>query len=624
VHDGRRVTRTLLSVACGLALIFGLQIAASGYGEVPAEVVSWLLDEAYVLETVEPGGSDEDLGFLREAIGTARIVALGEATHGTHEFYTVKDRIFRFLVEEMGFRAIAFEMGAAEAFVVNRYVQTGAGARDAEEALRTLQMFLASNREMVALVEWMRAYNLDLPEEEKLSFLGFDMQSPFAALQYVVSYLREAAPGEADGLAARLDCLLGFIYRHNEYKAAALAASNGRPVDWTDCGRELQSVADWMEENRSTLVAETSDSAFERARYCLQVARQGEAFMTRYALSDAIYERDRDMADNVDALLRLCGDSSKIVVWAHNSHVMGVGGFGFGTLLRERHGDDLVVCGFALYEGTSHCQGARFEDPVMLPAPRFEDCYERAFKATGLSAVVWDLRTIDPGSDAGRWLGQTHMLRCLGGCSGMSPQGYASLQTWSRLSLPRSADLLFYVRDVGATELLTDAVPAVADRPINDEPVNLGFEAGTKGWIRVGSFHNDYVVGASTEAARTGSAGCLIECAAGIGQHSMSLHQYVSAVPYRGQRIRISAWLRGSGMDGWAALWVEPYGPPPDLAQSSAYYDLYDAPVRGGATWCQQAIELAVGPQQEAIYFGIVVFGTGTLWIDDILIELVE
>ena len=194
----------------------------------------------------------------------------------------------------------------------------------------------------------------------------------------------------------------------------------------------------------------------------------------------------------------------------------------------------------------------------------------------------------------------------------------------SLLSLPSQADLLFYVRDVRGTELLTDPVPAAGERPIHDEPVNLGFESGTDGWIEVGSFCNDYSVHAAAEAARSGTAGCVVECERGIGQHSMSLHQYISTEPYRGHRLRIGVWLRAEGMDGWAAPWVESHGPPPDLAQSSEYYDLYDDPVRGTSGWEYRSVELAVGSRQGALYFGIVCFGTGTLWIDDISIEVID
>jgi len=365
-----RFFRVFTLWACSTASLVAFSLAASGSGEVPQEVTEWLVESARVLDAIEPSASAADLSFLRDAVGSARIVALGEATHGTHEFYTLKHRIFRFLVEEMGFCAIAFEMGAAEACIVNRYVHTGEGAQSAEDVLRVFQMFLASTQEMVELVEWMRRYNETAPEGRTVSFFGFDMQSPFAALQYVVDYLSRAAPSAAPDVAERLDCLLAFIYRHREYKAAALSPSNGRPVEWTPCGRTLQSLVDWMADHRADLVAATNECEYMQAAYCLRVAQQGEWFLTRYPLTDALYQRDHDMADNVDELLRLGGSGAKIVLWAHNSHVMGIGGFHLGPLLRERHRDDLVIAGFALYEGTSFCQGARNEDPVTLPAPR--------------------------------------------------------------------------------------------------------------------------------------------------------------------------------------------------------------------------------------------------------------
>lgn len=136
-----------------------------------AATVQWLAAHAKPLRTVEPTGDHSDLDFLHDWIGKARIVALGEATHGTREFFQLKHRIFRHLVEREGFTAIAFEAGLPEAMDIDRYIQTGEG--DPRSLLAQLY-WTWNTQEVLDLIKWMRTYNADSRHARKIHFYGFD------------------------------------------------------------------------------------------------------------------------------------------------------------------------------------------------------------------------------------------------------------------------------------------------------------------------------------------------------------------------------------------------------------------------------------------------------------------
>ena len=146
---------------------------------VPEAVVDWIKGNAIPISSAVPTGSFSDLEPLRELIGDARVVALGEATHGTREFFQMKHRLLRFLVQEMGFNVFAMEASMPESVRMDRYVKGAPG--DPAELLSGLYFWTWNTEEVLALIEWMRSYNEDPSHASKVKFYGFDMQTPTVA-----------------------------------------------------------------------------------------------------------------------------------------------------------------------------------------------------------------------------------------------------------------------------------------------------------------------------------------------------------------------------------------------------------------------------------------------------------
>lgn len=181
-------TRHVMPSSDGLE---GLDFELSRPGAAPPEVIAWIKEHAVPIETVEAGHDFRDLEPLRAIIGNAQVVGLGEATHGTREFFQLKHRLFEFLAREMGFSILAVEARMTTGFDLNDYVLSGRGTpRDALPAF-------VDSEEMLDALRWMRAYNEDPRHERKVKIYGVDIQPPAPAAARVLEYLRRVDPSGA-------------------------------------------------------------------------------------------------------------------------------------------------------------------------------------------------------------------------------------------------------------------------------------------------------------------------------------------------------------------------------------------------------------------------------------------
>ncbi len=206
-----------------LALLLALLVPACGKDSpsqpnassaVPAEVATWLRQNATEFRTSIAVGSDDDLAVLTSLVGNARVVALGEATHGTSDFFEMKHRILRYLVEHMGFTAFAIEATFPEAEAVDEYVRTGKG--DPAVLLSRLYFWTWNTQEVLDMIQWLRAYNQTAPAPKQVRFFGFDMQYPGAAMDSLRAYVGRVDPGAgADSVNAALACYRPYM---NDYR----------------------------------------------------------------------------------------------------------------------------------------------------------------------------------------------------------------------------------------------------------------------------------------------------------------------------------------------------------------------------------------------------------------------
>ncbi len=386
----------------------------------------WLKVNAIPFDTAEPNSNFEDLMPLREMIGNARIVALGEATHGTHEFFQMKHRVLEFLAEEMGFNTFAIEADWPEANLINEYVHTGKG--DPAELLKGLYFWTWDTQEVLAMIQWMRAYNENPNNTQKISFFGFDMQFDQMARNNVARYMQQVDPQAVKQMSGYYSCF---------------------PQASADCQRKLQAAYDWLSQHQADYTAKSSPEEFGQALHSARIVIQYGDYSSR---KDNFSTRDRYMAENVTWLVDQAGPDAKIVLWAHNYHV-GMSGEEspqtMGDYLRKQYGNQMMVFGFLFYQGSFNAYGRNSLQTFQVDLPPM-DSYESYFHGAGLPRFFLDLRFIKASSPAADWLLTPHPFRSIG--AGYN-QNDVQLN-FETAALARVFDVVIYFQDTSPSLIL--------------------------------------------------------------------------------------------------------------------------------------------------------------------------
>jgi erythromycin esterase-like protein len=422
------------------------------------ESLAALRAEAHVLS-----GDHDDYDALVALIGDARIVLLGEASHGTHEFYRERARISKRLISGLGFTAVAIEGDWPDAYRVNRYVRGGGDDKDSEEALGGFARFptwMWRNADVLDFVGWLRAHN-DRRERDaqEVGFYGLDLYSLGASMAAVIAYLDEQDPQAAVRARARYECLQPYAGDSASYGQAVLLGV-GEP-----CRRRvIEQLVELRRRGgeyllRDGLVAE--DEYFFAEQNAAIVTNAEEYYRTMFGdRAGSWNQRDRHMADTLDELLAHLdrhGDCARAVVWAHNSHVGDAratemarrGELNIGQLLRERHGREVVSVGFTTYTGSVTAAsewGGAAERKRVLAAPA--DSHEALLHASGLPAFL--LCPLAEG-ESGRLLAEPRLERAIGVI--YHPQTERQSH-WFAASAARQYDALVHIDSTRAVEPL--------------------------------------------------------------------------------------------------------------------------------------------------------------------------
>jgi erythromycin esterase-like protein len=329
-----------------------------------SEAATRLAATARSAAVVLHGSLDDDHALLKR-LRKARIVLIGEASHGTHEFYRIRADITKQLVERLGFSAVAVEADWPDADRVNRYVHGRGDDHDAEEALRGFVRFPAwmwRNTDVLDFVGWLRDFNDRQPPGGQTGFYGLDLYSLIASIEAVVAYLDAIDPHAAARARARYAC---FDHFGGDTQAYGYAASAGMAESCeaavveqlVDLRRRAAAYA--LRDGR--VAAEAFFSAEQNARLAANAEQYYRAMFRGRVSSWNL--RDTHMADTLAEILTFLGRyrrSPKVVLWAHNSHLgdarateMGAAGeLNVGQLVRQRFPGEVVSIGFTTYEGT--------------------------------------------------------------------------------------------------------------------------------------------------------------------------------------------------------------------------------------------------------------------------------
>ncbi|HVC32651.1 MAG TPA: erythromycin esterase family protein [Chloroflexota bacterium] len=354
------------------------------------------LAEAFrsVVQPLEPGAPDE-LDPVLDLIGNASLVMLGEGSHGTHEFYDTRQRITQRLIDEKGFRAIAIEGDWPDAARVDQFVKGGSGtARSSLDEFRSFPTWMWGNQDVVRFVRWLREFNDRLPDgQPRCGFYGLDLYSMYASMEAVIAYLERADPAAAETARARFACFEPVNANMQVYALLVHAGS------LESCEQQVLEVLHDLRRRREEIARQSPDYAFFSAEQNVLLTRAAENFYRAMLRGDPDSWNVRDCY-MFDTLLRLrdhLGTATKLVVWAHNTHVgdyratdqAAEGYVNLGQLARERFDDDVFLLGFGTYAGTVTAASAWGGPPELkeVPAAR-AGTYEDVLHQLGLARAM--------------------------------------------------------------------------------------------------------------------------------------------------------------------------------------------------------------------------------------------
>ena len=300
-----------------------------------------------------------DLDVLLDEIGDSRFVLLGEASHGTHEYYAWRTHISKRLISEKNFTMIALEGDWPDCYRVNRYVKSypnsGSSAVDVLQAFNRWPTWMWANWEMVAFVEWLHKYNRQVSDAHKVGFYGLDIYSLWESMESVMKYLEKMDPAVLKTAIKAMNCFEPYNVREGfSYADRTYGFSNSCEREVTDLLVNIRKkMAYYNTDHEAVFSAEQNALVASNAERYYQVMLSGG--------SSSWNIRDQHMTDTLNRLVDFYGKNTKVIVWEHNTHIgdaratdmKSSGLINVGQLMKEQHDSEGVFrVGFGSYEGS--------------------------------------------------------------------------------------------------------------------------------------------------------------------------------------------------------------------------------------------------------------------------------
>jgi erythromycin esterase-like protein len=373
------------------------------------ETTNLLID--VVREAAHPlVGDIEDYDPLMRLVGDASLVLIGEASHGTHEFYRERAQITKRLIKEKGFTAVAVEADWPDAYRINRYVRGVSKDADASDALRGFRRFPAwmwRNADVLDFVGWLRTHNDELPDNAaRVGFYGLDLYSLHSSIEAVLEYLDKIDPEAARHARSRYACFDHFGKDEQAYGyATGMGIAESCEDEVVTQLIELQRRASEYANRDGRVAADSYFYAAQNARLVMNAERYYRS-MFRGRISSWNL-RDAHMSDTLESLRSFLSNTTgpaKIVVWEHNSHLgdarathMGEEGeWNVGQLVRERHGTDAILIGLTTHSGTVTA-ASNWDGPAERKRvrPALAGSYEELFHDVQIPRFLMTFRSSD-------------------------------------------------------------------------------------------------------------------------------------------------------------------------------------------------------------------------------------
>lgn len=392
--------------------------------EVEPETLAWLADNVVPFDSVQAGSGFSDLEAFGDMIGDARVVALGEQTHGTAEFFSMKHRLLEYLVTEKGFTIFAIEANMPEAFLIDEYIKTGEG--DSQSLLEGLYFWTWYTEEVLDMIEWMHEHNQTA--EQTVHFVGFDMQYPNVAVTELRGFLSEAAPEQLAEIEPQLEAV------EQSFSLTSV------PTPLTSAQiEEISAALNGLEAQADDFTAEPAEveRALQNARIIVQALGVD---------AGGVAHRDAAMAANVEWLLQQYPDE-KMVIWAHNGHVAEADNW-MGGHLAESLGDEYFSVAFSFHEGEYRAVDSSGSGQWIHAAePALVGSIDGVLNQVGPERFYLDLRGAES-TPAAAWLAQDRLFRSIGALAVPSNASY------SAVNLSDQFDAVIFIREGSASVAL--------------------------------------------------------------------------------------------------------------------------------------------------------------------------
>ncbi len=404
-----------------------------------AAVVASLRNLIVPLKTIDPHAPLDDLAPFGAFVGDARIIGLGESTHGTKEFMSMRHRMIRYLVEHDDLRVVAFEAPVAGIEIVERYIQ---GELDDPVAAQDgLFYFTIRNTGVWDLIEWLRAYNAGIEQASRVHVVGIDPQhNTMLAPELILDYIATVAPVVSDQLQA----MYTDVEAHSGSEHALSTA---------------QMAVDTLRTERDALIATSSVFEFEEALHLAEMIVSDQQLLNEERMNPGsiltIFElRESAMAENVARIVEQSSIGEKVVLWGHNGHV-GLGTvvglqevMTLGERLRVRYGDGYRVVGFDFASGSFTARSKEGAKTTFATEQLPSTTYASRFQQLNVPMFLLDLRAIDPATPAGWWVGERRAMWTIG-------SSYTPLVENARyIDLIETFDLLVFIDETTQTTQL--------------------------------------------------------------------------------------------------------------------------------------------------------------------------
>src|SRR5436190_10806858 len=343
-----------------------------------------------------PELDDRALGQLFDRFAKRRVILLGEASHGTSEFYRARAAITKRLIDEHGFTIVAVEADWPDAAAVDRYVRHRPARSGAEPPFQRFPTWMWRNTDVDAFLDWMRVHNDNVKPERRTGFYGLDLYNMSGSISAVLEYLDKVDPGAAAVARERYACLTPWQKEPSTYGRAVLTEG------YRKCEQAVIDQCRELLQRRLEYAAQDGESFLDAAQNARLIASAERYYrIMYYGGAESWNLRDTHMFETLEHLLEAAGPQSKAIVWAHNSHIgdaryteMGAvrEELNIGQLCRERFGDQAALIGFGTHIGTVAAASDWGGDmEVKRVRPSHRDSYERVCHDANVPRFLLDL-----------------------------------------------------------------------------------------------------------------------------------------------------------------------------------------------------------------------------------------